>query len=137
MEFSSIVMTGDVDDGLRFELETRHVVLVHHDDSARVVDAAVAVVIAVDGRVVLVMTAHSHQDESVLGDVAHRQGIGVDHRLTARRVPGRPVPRPVGQVEAALVSNPLIVIGEFRQATLDEISDRVMILCMEVPIEGL
>ena len=137
MEFSSFVMTGEVHDRLWFELETLHVVLVHHDDSTRVVDAPVAVVIAVDGRVVLVVAAHGHQDESVLGDVAHRQGIGVNHRLAARRIPGRPVPRSVGQVEAALVSHPLIVIGKFRQAILDEISNRVMILRMEVPIEGL
>ena len=110
MELSAIVMTGDVDNRMRLELETLHVVLVHHDDSSCIVNAAVAVIISVDGRIVLVVAAQGHQDESVLGDVAHRQGIGVDHSLAAWCVPSRPVPWSVGQVESTLISDSLIVI---------------------------
>ncbi len=113
------------------------VVLVHEDDVAPAADAAIAIVEAVDGRIVLIVAADGgeHQRFGLPGariavEAREHDEVGLAVRRQPLALGGGDV-----EAEAARLAHARIEVGEGREDLLDGVADDVVIGDEAVPID--
>ncbi|PAV71835.1 hypothetical protein WR25_11233 [Diploscapter pachys] len=120
------------------QAQLRHVGAVHQHDVARAFDAAEPVVIAIDGRVELIVRAQRHQAEAA-GGVLETGGVqGARHVEFGAAAVGEPLAVGGGHTlpEAAGDPHPLVEAGELvRIGRLDRIADEAVIADPRIPID--
>ncbi len=111
-----------------------HISFVHHHHPALVVDAPVAVVQAIDGRIELIVAAYRHHDVFAVAQLFLRYFGRRKYRFPRRRVEFL-FPRTVGQIESARFAYPAVVVFKARHHLLDGIADMVVVAHHFIPID--
>ena len=118
------------DERIRLDLTRGHVVCVHKDDHSAAKDPAVAIIEAVDRRVVLIVAADccELQRRGILKLGVFRHACANEEVCSSsRRVPF-PSSRPVIEVKAARDADAGVEVGEqFGKHRLDLLADQVVI----------
>src|SRR6266511_615803 len=131
----ALEMAHEVDPLALLQPASLHVVGVEKNNASPFGNAAVAIVLAIDGRIELVMTANGRQEQLAVGKLVSRYRV---NGKTCAAGGGRKLAfaRGVGQVEPAGLTHPLIVWGESGHDVFDVLADTVVILDETLPIDG-
>src|SRR3954469_15365488 len=123
----ALEVAGHVDHVAVAQPQAGNVRRVHEDDAPRAGKPAIPILETVDGRVVLIVAAHGHEEELARFELAPDERVDREARLAVR---GREAAfaRAVRQVEAARLADPLVVILGAGDDARDEVADAVVVL---------
>ena len=136
MQFSSLEVRGQVDQVAFRPVIVIHIRLIHQDDPASFVDASVPIIQSIYRRIVLVVGTDGHHKISTSSGRGTRQVM--DTEVSVSRLSGEcpAIPRRIGQVEAAIQPDPLILTLESGNAGFDHIPDFVIVLREVLPSDS-